>query len=120
MAEILQAGKLYVSDDKSPFHEDDDSTTPATGASVVEAAQSQFVMADQFLGMVSASWDASALSDLEAICRMGIVIPANGKRGEIISYLRGPLELGNSVTRYELRVGLRTLDASSPPRHFVA
>ena len=38
---------------------------------VVKAAASGFVMVDQYLGMVSASWDASELTASTAICRAG-------------------------------------------------
>lgn len=148
---MLMQWKLYVSDDMSPFNDDDPDTSTAPGQQqsspgnsagaawrklkscllqrfslpgaegpvVVEAAAGGFVMVDQYLGMVSASWDASALSTIRAICRIG-ACQADGGPAGLISDLRGPLELGNSVTRYELRVGLRILDAHAPPRNFVA
>ena len=122
VAEALLLGqKLYVSDDKSPFHEDDDDATaaPAAGAGVVDAAPGPLVMVDQYLGIVSASWDASALTKIAAVCRTG-AFASDGSRAGIVSDLRGPLELDGAVARYELRVGVRTLDAQGPPRHFVA
>ena len=119
MAEsVLLSQRLYVSDDMSPFRGGDATAAPSAEAVVIDAAASGFVMVDPYLGMVSASWDASALSAITAIGRTG-ACAADGPAG-IVSDLCGPLELGESVTRYELRVGVRVLDAHAPPRHFVA
>lgn len=116
--DLLLRCKLYVSDDKSPFHEDDHDATAApsqqrshpgcsaggarrtlkcflrkrfsspaaAGAIVVEAAPGGFVMVDQYLGMVSASWDASALSVITAICRTGACLADGGLRGSCRIY----------------------------------
>jgi len=102
----------------SPFLGGDATAAPSAGAVVIDAAASGFVMFDPYLGMVSASWDASALSAITAIGRTGACAADGGPAG-IVSDLCGPLELGGSVMRYELRIGLRTLDAQAPPRHFV-
>jgi hypothetical protein len=120
LEDSLTQSKLYVSDDKSLFHDDDPNYTgaPVAGSGVVEAEPIGFAMVDQYLGVVNASWDASALSAITAICRTGAHQPGPGSG--IYSELRGPLELGESVTRFELRVGIRVLNAQSPPRNFMA
>jgi hypothetical protein len=121
MAEaVLLQQKFYVSDDESPFNEDDENATaaPAAGAVVLEAVPSELVMVDQYLGIASVSWNASALTAITAICRTGAC--KDGGPVGIVSDLRGPLELGDSVTRYELRIGIRVTDAQAPPQHFVA
>jgi hypothetical protein len=117
---VLAHSKLYVSDDNSPACDGDDSDDhpAAAGAHVATAAATQFVMRDKWLGVVSASWDASVLNDIGAVCRMGFILDS-GKLGGY-SELRGPLELGTSVSRFALNIGLRTVDGGAPRRHFRA
>jgi hypothetical protein len=105
--------------DTTPIHQGDETADPAPGSNTMEATLTQFTMVDRWLGMARASWDASALADLDAICRMGAV-PASGEPGGIVSKLRGPLELGSSVSRFEMRLGARNVNTSDPPRHFLA
>jgi hypothetical protein len=117
--DLIMAQKLFLSDDAKPFHEDDKTIAPAAESKTVGAAPGQFAMVDRWLGIGTASWDASELSELDAVCRMGGV-PANVEPGGILSELRGPLKVGTSVQRFDLNVGVRLLDASDPPRQFLA
>jgi hypothetical protein len=114
----LMNSRLFVSDDRSAVGGDTSTEVPAASSNVVYSNPSQFRMVDEWHGDVTASWSPTELSELDAVCLFGVV-QADGGPGGFVSSLRGPLTLGSSVSRFELRSGLWMLNASDTPRHFV-
>ena len=113
LSEVVAA----VSADTTPANPQDELFAPA-GGPIVELVSGSLLTSEPFLGTVVASCDVVELGGLPTIGRLG----AMDKTGNaiLLSALPGQIELGGSVKRFEIMLGIRGVNAAGPRTHFSA
>ncbi|MGW0042275.1 hypothetical protein [Rhodococcus sp. NPDC003348] len=118
MAEPYLSGVIAaVSADATPIALNEELFAP-TGERVVELISGPVVAAEPFLATVLASCDAAELVDLPTIGRIGSTDTMGNLH--VLSALPGPIEVGSSVKRFEIMLGIRGVNAAGPRTHFSA
>ncbi|MFE3280810.1 hypothetical protein [Nocardia sp. NPDC059239] len=117
MERFLPALRVVVSDDSTPISSDNQPFAPVTG-SVVELPSGPVVMTEGFVGTILGSCPRSALTGFPQIYRIG----AMDSDGNAIAFspIPGPLKVGTSISRFEVLLGCRNVNADGPRTHFSA
>lgn len=118
---VLQTLALFVSDDGSPICTDvPDRAVLDHAATTIESQPGKPTAGadDAMVRVISAAWNPAELSGVDGIRRFGVKLPGPGAAVSAWSELAGPLRLGDSVVRFELTSGMRSVSVNGPPAVF--
>lgn len=118
LAQPVLSGQIAaVTADATPLALNDERFAP-TGKPIVELTSGPVVAAEPFLSTVLASCEAAELGHLPTIGRIGSTDTLGNL--QVLSSMVGPLDLGSSVHRFEMMLGIRGVNAAGPRTHFSA
>jgi len=118
---FLRTLAMFVSDDGSPMSTDVADSAVLDGASTTVESQPGTPAADAndaMVRVISASWGPAELSGVDGIRRIGLKMPGPGSTAQAWSELVGPLRLGDSITRFEVIYGMRSVSVNGAPAVF--
>ncbi|TDO16941.1 hypothetical protein EV580_0105 [Mycobacterium sp. BK086] len=118
---VLQQLVVFVSDDETPLT-DSPSPPPTLKETSTTIEQQPGAPAadpdDPMTRRISGSWAAQDLRGIQSIRRIGTKEPGVGSVATAWSELIGPLQLGDSVARFEVVSGIRCVSRNGPPALF--
>ncbi|WP_406273695.1 hypothetical protein OH799_35325 [Nocardia sp. NBC_00881] len=118
MKKALPIHRIAISDDKTPFNDEDIPFAPG-GGHIIELPQGPVARENEPMVMsVTGSCERDAFSQLDGIYRIGAMGPE--KEMLLTSPLFGPVQVGGGVGRFEVKLGMRNINSTGPRTHFPA
>ncbi len=118
---VLRQLALFVSDDGTRLNADNIANSVLDEASTTVELQPTAPAADAddaMVRLISASCGAAELRGIDGIRRIGAKVPGPGLTVVAWSDLVGPLRLGDSVARFEVVHGMRSVSVNGAPTVF--